>query len=610
MQRRDSDDSEASSERGGAAGPPGRPLENSIAAAPPRQDYAAAAHVLDQYRAEALMDIDKAGFSWFHLKVCWVVGVGFFTDALVLPLIMYDPFPKRAVMCRYDIFAINLATVMLGYVYGHTTGPSSLSHRLSNKQDFGIKVAAPIGNLIGQLSFGWLADIVGRKRMYGVELMIIVSATFCQALAGSGPGVNIVGVLIVYRFIMGVGVGGDYPLSAVIASEFASTRTRGRLMTAVFTAQGWGNLAASIVALATIMVYKDSIIADNFDQPGHVDYCWRILIGLGCVPGAIALYFRLTIPETPRFTMDIDRDVQKAKADIENVLNSGPSAAVYWVDPDAIVQRAQAPRRGRKDFIGYLSYPGNLQLIFGVAYSWFAVDVAFYGLGLNSSSILTSALLTRAGIGDVIDPSELNTTLGIFKSLHNIAIGSLVVAVAGLLPGYYASFFLIDFWGRKPIQFLGFGMLTLLLAILAGIYPGPEPDSSLLGRTEAFVALYCLANFFTNFGPNVTTFVIPGEIFPTRYRSTAHGFAAACGKLGAIVSQIIFFKVNNSDGTLKTILGIFAGVTLTGIVSTWLLEETKDKSLEQLSGEQQRGFIYGVTPVRMQDGVVHRQGGL
>ena len=79
--------------------------------------------------------------------------------------------------------------------------------------------------------------------------MIIVTATFAQALAGSGPGVSIIGVLIVWRFIMGVGVGGDYPLSAVISSEFASTGTRGRLMTLVFTAQGWGNLGKQCLSL-------------------------------------------------------------------------------------------------------------------------------------------------------------------------------------------------------------------------------------------------------------------------------------------------------------------------------------------------------------------------
>jgi len=193
---------------------------------------------------------------------------------------------------------------------------------------------------------------------------------------------------------MGVGIGGDYPLSAVIASEFASRRSRGRLMTTVFTAQGWGSLgttvlnplklksthfflAASLVALVTIVAYKGSIIADNFNQPRHVDYCWRVLIGLGCVPGAIGLYFRLTIPETPRFTMDIDRNVQRARVDIENVLyNDGAKVSVYWVNPDAVVQRAEAPRRSRRDFIAYFRQSKNFRLLFGMAYSWFAIDAS------------------------------------------------------------------------------------------------------------------------------------------------------------------------------------------------------------------------------------------
>ena len=72
--------------------------------------------------------------------------------------------------------------------------------------------------------------------------MIIITATLVQALAGSGPAVNIIGVIVFWRFIMSIGVGGDLPLGAVITSEFASKRIRGRLMTAVFTVQGWGNL--------------------------------------------------------------------------------------------------------------------------------------------------------------------------------------------------------------------------------------------------------------------------------------------------------------------------------------------------------------------------------
>ena len=70
--------------------------------------------------------------------------------------------------------------------------------------------------------------------------MLIIVATFGQALSGAGHAVNIIGVLVVWRFIMGVGIGGDYPLSAVISSEFSSTHIRGRMMTAVFANQGWG----------------------------------------------------------------------------------------------------------------------------------------------------------------------------------------------------------------------------------------------------------------------------------------------------------------------------------------------------------------------------------
>jgi MFS transporter, PHS family, inorganic phosphate transporter len=75
------------------------------------------------------------------------------------------------------------------------------------------------------------------------------------------------------------------------------------------------------------------------------------------------------------------------------------------------------------------------------------------------------------------------------------------------------------------------------------------------------VALYCLANFFSNFGPNTTTFILPGEVFPTRYRSTGHGISAACGKIGAIISQALIGPLRNQGGTdafLNHVMQIFA----------------------------------------------------
>ncbi|KLO17236.1 phosphate permease [Schizopora paradoxa] len=528
------------------------------------------AYTLDQRRRAALAEVDNASFSWFHVKVALVASVGFFTDA-------------------YDIFAINIASTMLGYVYSSHHGSS-----LASNLDLGVKIATPVGTLCGQLLFGWLADIVGRKRMYGIELMIIIIGCFAQTLAGEAHAVNVIAVIIVWRFIMGIGIGGDYPLSAVISSEFSSTKIRGRLMTAVFSAQGWGNFTAAIVALIIVSAFKTKVQNDNPNVFAHIDIMWRLLIGIGCIPACMALYFRLTIPETPRFTMDIERNVQQASQDVDNFLTTG----TFVVDPDAVVQRAQAPKATRRDFFNYFSKWENLKVLIGTSWSWFALDIAFYGLGLNSSIILQA-------IGFGSPTGNLTGGQKAYENLKNICVGNIILSAAGLIPGYYASFLLIDSWGRKPIQLMGFAVLTVLFVIMGFAYDKLTASSS---ANKAFVFLYCLADFFQNFGPNTTTFVIPGEAFPTRYRSTAHGISAASGKLGAIVAQVGFARLKDIGGTnhfVQHILEIFAFFMLTGVFSTLLIPETMGRTLEDLSNENQEGFIEGVAArVEVQDGLV------
>jgi PHS family inorganic phosphate transporter-like MFS transporter len=437
--------------------------------------------------------------------------------------------------------------------------------------------------------------------MYGIELMIIIIGTFGQTLAGQSHAVNVIGVLVVWRFLMGIGIGGDYPLSAVISSEFASTRIRGRMMTAVFSSQGWGNLTAALVSLIVVTAFKPQLLADSATDPKHVDFCWRLLIGLGCVPATIALYFRLTIPETPRFTMDIERNVKQASQDVDTYLTSG----TFVVDPDAVIQRVKAPKASRRDFFAYFGRWENGKILLGTAYSWFALDIAFYGLGLNSSIILTA-------IGFGAPAASVTGGLKVYENLRAISVGNIVLAVGGLIPGYYASFFLIDSWGRKPIQLMGFSLLTVIFSIMGFAYRKLNSTAEL---KKVFVFLYCLANFFQNFGPNTTTFVIPGEVFPTRYRSTAHGISAASGKLGAIIAQILAFKTKDRGGSnqwINHLLEIFALFMLTGVFSTLLIPETKGKSLEELSNEDQHGFITGVSNrvEATQDGILLSESGV
>ncbi|KAJ7478962.1 phosphate permease [Mycena latifolia] len=511
------------------------------------------ATILNNLRIAALAEVDNANLIWFHVKVCFVAGAGFFTDA-------------------YDLFAINIAVIMLGYVYGRTPD-HNCRPTLNNHQNLALKIATPVGNLFGQLVFGWLADIWGRKRMYGVELIIMIVGTFAQATAGGGQAMNIIAMLIFWRFIVGLGIGGDYPLSATISSEFASTRIRGRMMAAVFAAQGWGNFGKSASLAATIitLAFRDAMTRDfpasactcdptALIRPlctspsafNHVDYTWRLLIGLGCVPAALALYFRLTIPETPRFTLDIELNVMQATMDINTALRTGHIAR----NTHTVIHRANAPRATRRDFLHYFGQWQNLRVLIGTAYSWFAIDVAFYTLGLNASVILEAI-----GFGSSGD---------VFQNLYHLCIGNLILGVGGLIPGYWLCFLFIDRWGRRPIQLMGFAVLTVLFIVM-GTTTAPTAG------TKFFVFMFCLANLFQNFGPNTTTFIIPGEIFPTRYRSTAHGISAATGKLGAIVAQVMF--------------EILAGFMATGVLSTLLVPETKGKSLEVLSNEDQMGFI-------------------
>ena len=154
-------------------------------------------------------------------------------------------------------------------------------------------------------------------------------------------------------------------------------------------------------------------------------------------------------------------------------------------------------------------------------------------------------------------------------------MGSLVVACMGTVPGYWFTVGLVEIFGRKPIQYMGFAVITAVLAILSLGY------DYFVTNQIAFIALFTIANFFFNFGPNQTTFILPGEVFPTKFRTTAHGMSAAAGKLGAIVGiQIVapYF-----DSHAPAVMGVFAIVMFTGFCATALLPETKGKTLEEIS---------------------------
>jgi len=373
-------------------------------------------------------------------------------------------------------------------------------------------------------------------------------------------------------------------------------------MAAVFSMQGFGQFFAAIVALIITTCFRKSFsTAVSFstcqgDCQLAADRSWRIIIGFGMLPAIFALYYRITIPETPRFTFDVAQNVETGYADIR-----------AYIGPDAVAQagflsqgRTQStpyeplthPRASWSDFCAYFSMWRNGSVLFATMASWFLVDFAFYGLGLNNTTIL-----------EVVGYSSGSN---VYKILFNAAVGNLILVCAGAIPGYLLSVCMVDYLGRKPIQIGGFIILTLIFCVIGFGYNSLDKG--------ALLALYILAQLFFNFGPNSTTFIIPGECFPTRYRSTCHGLSAASGKIGATIAQVIaqpLLKKGAAAGCkgsacspwLDHLMQIFALFMFCGIFVSFLVPETKGLSLEVLAGEPPQAG-YGRTADRGSSGGV------
>ncbi|XP_034203504.1 inorganic phosphate transporter 1-4-like [Prunus dulcis] len=158
-------------------------------------------------QAVVLNALDVAKTQWYHFTAIVIAGMGFFTDA-------------------YDIFSISFITKLLGHVYYTEQGakkPGTLPPNVSAA----VSSVALCGTLAGQLCFGWLGDKLGRKKVYGITLMLMVISSIVSGLSfGSTPN-GAMATLCFFRFWLGFGIGGDYPLSATIMSEYANKKTRG-----------------------------------------------------------------------------------------------------------------------------------------------------------------------------------------------------------------------------------------------------------------------------------------------------------------------------------------------------------------------------------------------
>ncbi len=186
--------------------------------------------------------------------------------------------------------------------------------------------------------------------------------------------------------------------------------------------------------------------------------------------------------------------------------------------------------------------------------------------------------MDAAYYGNTVSSPMVLSALSADGTLMHKMLTQLFIFVVFATPGYLASALLMDRLGRKPIQNIGFAMMGVTFALLA-LVPGIEHLAT------PFVVIYGLSFFFTEFGPNATTFVYPSEIFPVKVRTTAHGIAAAMGKMGGFLGVFLFPYLMQWRGLAAAELAASAASAIGLVATVCLLPETKGKSLEELSGE-------------------------
>lgn len=386
----------------------------------------------------------------------------------------------------YDLFIISVALIFVES-QGWLSGVPSIR---SYQQGL-LTSSAFIGMFVGALFVGSFADRIGRRTVYAIDLIFFV---FFGLLTAFATDIN---QLIIFRFLLGIGIGADYPVSSTYVAEFSPKNVRGKLITKTFMFWGIGSILAAIVGFTFGRFEFVNIFGRQVDS-------WRIMLASGVVPAVIVLFLRHVMPESPRWLLS-NNQPEKARKVIEDIKEK------YSLDYTSDLATVEPERKGT---ISELLSPTYRRRTLFSWIPWFFMDIGVYGVGISIPFILYNIVFKGNTIID-----KVNSILGtIFLDVFVIV-------------GFAVAILVIEKVGRVKLQELGFiGMAAAALVLAIGYKYG-------LFVVIATLSLYMFAE---NVGPNVTTWAIPTEIFPTRLRATAQGSASAISRLGAVFGAFTF----------------------------------------------------------------------
>jgi putative MFS transporter len=372
-----------------------------------------------------------------------------------------------------------------------------------------------VGMAIGAGLGGLLADKLGRRHVFAVTLLIYGLATGASALSVS------VAALIALRFVVGLGLGAELPVASTLVSEFAPPRIRGRIIVILesFWAVGW--TLAAVIGYVVVPASADG---------------WRWALLIGAAPALYAVFVRLRLPESVRFLESRGRH-DEAEQTVRRFEASAGLPAVTG----AITNGATKAVRTR---VAELWAPALRRRTAALWLVWFCVNFSYYG-----AFIWLPTILVASGFSLVR------------------SFGFTLIITLAQLPGYAASAYLIEKWGRRQTL----AVFLIGAAISAALF-GVASDVS-----QVIIAGMLLS--FFNLGAWGALYAVTPELYPTRMRATGAGWAAGIGRIASIIAPLAVPFLREGGGNVF-LFGIFAAFFVVAAVGAFALPEMRGRALE------------------------------
>ncbi|KAK1831483.1 major facilitator superfamily domain-containing protein [Podospora conica] len=407
----------------------------------------------------------------------------------------------------YTFFSGNVIKLALHYVYPH-------NGRLNSNPGMVLDQIGHVAAIVSMIIVGHLADLFGRKRLYGYELLLLVVATLGIVQASEGfrsrepklpdgtvpRTMDIYAWLAFWRFCLGLAIGAEQPLVAIITAEWVRTKSRGRMMAAVFSVQPIARLVAYGVALVALQQVSNAngMSLDTTPNSGGeggddneagkrvADQVWRWATGMGIIPALVAIVFRFTIPETPLYYADILLDAVKGAKEtawlygtgtlvnhatplpLQNIDGSPQTALPLGQETsgDDDSRILETPRFRHRDWyagavrcLRTTSAGRNLLLMSSL---WMLSDMSWYFLSLDSLAP-TSTLQPN---DPATNPFEL------YREMKESALHFIVVVSIGSLLGSATLLVVINRVHRRVLLMATCSTLAVLFAIAGAVVLG------------------------------------------------------------------------------------------------------------------------------------------